>query len=96
MILVHGYHPNLKERDLKGGKPLPLCSFCASLNIEAPTKSSRPNQFEKKQQADAEKERAHKRVVSKGLKKKLPRRNRKEVKKCLLGEWKVNGGCIVS
>ena len=77
MILVHGYHPNLKERDLKGGKPLPLCSFCASLNIKAPTKSSRPNQFEKKRQADAEKERAHKRAVSKGLKKKTAKKKQK-------------------
>ena len=77
MILVHGYHPNLKERDLKGGEPLPLCSFCASLNIKASTKSSRPNQFEKKRQADAEKERAHKRVVSKGLKKKTAKKKHK-------------------
>ena len=77
MILVHGYHPNFKERDLKGGEPLPLCSFCASLNIKAPTKSGRPNQFEKKRQADAEKEGAHKRAVSKGLKKKTAKKKQK-------------------
>ena len=67
----------LKEANLGGEEPLPLCSFCAGLNIKAPTKSGRPNQFEKGQQAKAAKKKLHERAVDKGRKMKTTKKKQK-------------------
>ena len=62
---------------LKGKELLPLSILYTGLDIKAPTKSGRANQFEKRQQANAAKKKLHERAVDKGLKKKTTRKKQK-------------------
>ena len=54
---------------------MPLSSFDTGLDIKAPTKSGRANQFETKKQANTAKKKSHKRAVDNGLKTKTTHKN---------------------